>query len=181
MTRSIAMARFDRSWPLAGGAATVLSVLVLGLAAMAAGLPFWMPLNATSHALHGPEAGQFAGLDLAHTGVGAVIHVAACFFWAAVAVLMLRAAERGSPMLAWAAGLATGALAGVVDYALMPARLTPGWELVLPAAGVMAGLAAMGVGIALGLRAAHVPDTPAHLHATPPPNAADQPGIVHED
>lgn len=181
MPHSIATAGFKRSWLLAGTAATLLSVVVLGVAALAMGRPFWMPLNATSHALHGPEAGQFAGIDLAHTGVGMAIHVAACFFWAAVAVLMLRAAKRGSPTLAWAAGLATAALAGVVDYALMPARLTPGWELVLPAAGVMAGLAAMGVGIALGLRAARVPDSPAHLHPTPLPTVADQPGIVHKD
>ena len=155
MTRPIAMARFDHAWPLAGGAAVVASVLGLGLASLAVGLPFWMPLNATSHALHGPEAAQFTGLDLAHTGLGAAIHVAACFFWAAVAVLMLRDSARGGAVLAWFAGLATAALAGVVDFALMPARLSPGWELVLPPAGVMAGLASLGIGLAMGLWLAH--------------------------
>lgn len=179
MPHSTATAGFKRSWLLAGTAATLLSVVVLGVAALAMGRPFWVPLNATSHALHGPEAGQFAGIDLAHTGVGLAIHVAACFFWAAMAVLLLRLSDRGGPALAWAAGLATAALAGVVDYALLPARLSPGWELVLPPAGVMAGLAAMGLGIALGLRAAHGRDAPAVMRSGPP--TADQPGIVTRD
>lgn len=151
MTRPIAMARLDHAWPLAAGGAVAASLLGLGLAALAVGLPFWMPLNATSHALHGPEAARFTGLDLSHTGLGLVIHVAACCFWAAVAVLMLRDSAHGSAVLAWFAGLSTALLAGVVDYALMPARLSPGWELVLPPAGIAAGLASLGIGLALGL------------------------------
>ena len=164
MTRPIAMARLGHAWPLAAGGAVAASVLGLGLAALAMGLPFWMPLNATSHALHGPAAAQFTGLDLAHTGLGLVIHVVACGFWAAVAVLMLHDSAHGGATLAWFAGLSTAALAGVVDYALIPARLSPGWELVLPAAGVMAGLASLGVGLALGLWAADRQD-----RLAPPP------------
>ena len=154
MARPIAMARFDSGWPLAGSTATVVSALVLGLAAMAEGLPFWMPLNATSHGLHGEAAAGVLALDFSHTGLGALIHVAACFFWAAVAVLMLRRVRQRRRTPAWVARLGAALLAGLVDYGLMPARLTPGWELVLPPAGVVLGLAGMGVGIALGLLAA---------------------------
>lgn len=183
MSRPIAMARFDRGWPLAGAWAAVISILVLGAASLATRQPFWMPLNATSHGLYGPEAAHFTGFDLAHTVVGAVIHVAACFFWAGVAVLMLRGVQRGNMALAAGAGLATAALAGVVDYALMPARLTPGWELVLPPAGVMAGLVALGVGLAIGLGLAHRNDGTAGKRRAsgPPPTAPDQPGILHKD
>ena len=183
MSRPIAMARFDRGWPLAGAWAAVISILVLGAASLATGQPFWMPLNATSHGLYGPEAAQFTGFDLAHTVVGAVIHVASCFFWAAVAVLMLCGVQRGNMALAAGAGLATAALAGVVDYALMPARLTPGWELVLPPAGVMAGLASMGVGLAIGLGLAQRSDNHGRERRARETAqiAADQPGIVHKD
>lgn len=102
------MARFDRGWPLAGAWAAVISILVLGAASLATGQPFWMPLNATSHGLYGPEAAQFTGFDLAHTVVGAVIHVASCFFWAAVAVLMLRGVQRGNMALAAGRGASDG-------------------------------------------------------------------------
>jgi len=148
------MARFDLAWPLAGTCAALLSALILGGLCAARGLPPWMALNATSHALHGAAAAEIAVLDRAHTGLGAAIHVVSCLFWAAVAVLMIRRAAAGGAWLAWTAGLATATMAGLVDYGLMPARLRPGWELVLPPVGVLLGLAALGAGLALGLMAA---------------------------
>lgn len=151
MTHRLAMARFDLAWPLAGGLAAVLSIIVLAAAALLQGLPGWLPLNATTHALYGPEAAELHGIDLGHTGLGLVIHVVSAFFWAAVAVLIARIPDRPNALLPWAIGLGVAFLAGVVDYGLMPARLTPGWELVLPPAGLVAGLAAIGVGVALGL------------------------------
>ncbi|RDW12822.1 hypothetical protein DIE28_11485 [Paracoccus thiocyanatus] len=149
------MARFDLAWPLAGALAAGLSAVVLGALAAARGLPVWMPLNATSHGLHGPQAATVTALDLAHTGLGAAIHVGSSFFWAAVAVFLLRRAASGDMRLAWLAGLATATIAGLVDYGLMPARLRPGWELVLPPLAVVAGLVALGVGLSLGLAIAH--------------------------
>lgn len=176
MTRPIAMARFDLGWPLAGAFATVLSGLVLGALAAARGLPAWAPLNATTHALYGPEVTRTA-LDLGHTGLGAAIHVAACFFWSAVAVLLIRRAPLGGSGLAWIAGLGTATMAGLVDYGLLPARLSPGWELVLPPLGVAAGLAAMGVGMALGLMTAAALGRNA-VDAAPRPRTAPATGTV---
>lgn len=141
--------RFGPAWLLAGVMGTILSGVVLGTASALAGQPVWMPLNATSHGLHGAAAAEFTGMDFRHTGLGLVIHVASSFFWAAVAVVLLR--WMGG-RLVWLAGLGTALVAGAVDYGLMPARLTPGWELVLPPAGVIAGLLALGVGLSLGLR-----------------------------
>ena len=65
----------------------------------------------------------------------------------------------------------------------MPARLTPGWELVLPPAGVMAGLASVGVGLAIGLGLAQRSDNHGRERRARETAqiAADQPGIVHED
>ena len=161
MTRPIAMARFDLAWPLAGALAALLSALVLGATAAARGLPVWMPLNATTHALHGPAAAGTTALDLGHTGLGTAIHVASCFFWAAVAVLLVRRLPQDRAWLGWTAGFATALMAGLVDYGLMPARLRPGWELVMPPWGVAAGLAALGVGLSLGLIAAQAIGRPA--------------------
>lgn len=147
------MTGWQRSIGVAGAAGTVLSVIALGAAAGWQGLPVWMPLNATSHVLHGAEAGRFHGIDLAHTGLGTAIHVGACFFWAAVAFLWLRVRSIPAAGNVWAAGLGTAVLAAAVDYGLMPERLTPGWELVLPPAGLAAGFAGLGIGIAAGLAA----------------------------
>lgn len=150
MSRPIPMARFDLGLPLAGSFAALLSGAVLGVMAAKRGLPAWAPLNTTSHALHGPDVTRTA-LDLSHTGVGAVIHIAACFLWSALTVLLIRRARKSSSILAWVSGLITATMAGLIDYGLLPAQFTPGWELVLPPLSVGVGLAAMGAGISLGL------------------------------
>src|SRR5690606_31811586 len=75
--------------------------------------------------------------------------------------------------LAWLAGLATATIAGLVDYGLMPARLRPGWELVLPPLAVVAGLVALGVGLSLGLAIAHSIGRPAR--GAPDPAKAGTP------
>lgn len=172
MKRLIAMARFDLGWPLAGIHASALSALILGVLALAAGEPVWMPFNATTHAIHGPEAADVQALDLLHTGLGGTIHVLACFFWSGIAVLMIRMIGLTRAGAVWLAGLATALLAGVVDYGLLPARLSPGWELILPWWAVGLGFVAMGVGIALGLNVAAMIDrremTEAELHQGSP-------------
>ncbi|MFD1881161.1 hypothetical protein [Paracoccus pacificus] len=154
MHRPIAMARYDLAWPLAGVLAFGLSMLVLGVLSLMNGLPFWMPLNATTHTFYGPNAADFTGFDLAHTGLGAIINLAACFFWAAVTVFTVRGARKGRIGMAWLAGLGTALVAGVVDYALLPEFLRPGWELVLSPYAVAGGFLALGVGLSLGLIAA---------------------------
>ncbi len=155
MSPPIAMARYDRAWPLAGAMAAGLTLLALGLLSWLQGTAFWAPVNASTQIIHGPDAARFDGVDWAHTGLGVIINVAACFFWAAVAVFMMRSARKGRIAIAWITGLGTAAAAGAVDYALLPRMLRPGWELVLSPLAVIAALAVLGVGLSLGLIAAH--------------------------
>ena len=156
-----------RAFLLAGAGAAVLTIAVLGALSAATGAPWWAPLNATTHVFHGGEAAQVTAADWRHTGVGTIIHVLSCFFWALVALIILlllrRGIGRGLPMPWLAAGL-TVLLAALVDYGLMPSRLTPGWELELSTPGVDAGFVALGVGFMPGLLAAARPEEP----ATPP-------------
>lgn len=144
------MASFDRALPVAGLLAGALCALALSLLAARQGLPPWTPLNATSHLIHGPAA-AIPDLNWTHTAPGGVIHFASAFFWAAIAVLLLRLLGGTSVHLAWIFGLGTAALAGIVDYGLMPARLTPGWELILMPVEVALGFLALGIGLSLGL------------------------------
>ena len=89
------------------------------------------PLNATSHWLHGREAGEVRGLDAAHSALGIVTHCLSATFWAVpFAVWLDRRPDRSAvEILGGAAG--TAAVAAAVDYIAMPRRLTPGWELAL--------------------------------------------------
>ncbi|WP_333685309.1 hypothetical protein [Pontibaca methylaminivorans] len=98
-----------RAFLLAGAGAAVLTIAVLGALSAATGAPWWAPLNATTHVFHGGEAAQVTAADWRHTGVGTIIHVLSCFFWALVALIILlllrRGIGRGLPMPWLAAGL----------------------------------------------------------------------------
>ena len=71
------------------------SALAAGGSARAEGRGALQPLNATSHWLHGERAGRVRRLDVAHTGVGLVTHIASALFWAVPYSLWLqRKSER---------------------------------------------------------------------------------------
>lgn len=154
MPEQIAPFRYWHAWLMSGALAALLLILGLGVLALAEGLPFWIPMNATTQVFHGPGVADVTALDFRHSVVGTLINVAACFFWAAIAAGLFSWASGGGTGAAWLVGLGTVALAGFVDYLLIPERLRPGWELVLSPAAVACGFLAMGIGLALGLVAA---------------------------
>lgn len=135
----------------AGSLAAVLSFIVLGLGALAADQAFIAPINATSHVFFGLQAAQAGRVDLLYTSLGAIIHIIASFFWAGVALFLASMINANHTITAWLAGLVTAAIAMTIDYVLLPARLSPGWELVLDVRGVAAGFLALGIGWSLGL------------------------------
>lgn len=117
------------------------------------------PLNASSHLYWGSQAGEVERVTLAHTVPGVAINVGASFWWALVFELAfgrklgngeLGNAKTGNVMKALGGGLATACLAYIVDYRLVPKRLTPGWEQRLSSQSVLLGLAALGAGIGAG-------------------------------
>lgn len=83
------------------------------------------PINATSHVLYGPQAGDVDDVDFRHTLPGLAINTGASLFWATIYERLFGRADAGRALLG---GAAVAALAYVVDYHLMPKRLTPGWE-----------------------------------------------------
>jgi len=123
------------------------SALAAGASARAEGRSAVQPLNATSHWLHGQQAGRVRRLDVAHTGVGLLTHVVSALFWAVPYGLWLQRKSERSAEEIILGGVATAAMAATVDYLAMPRRLTPGWELALSKRGI--GITF--VGLALGL------------------------------
>jgi hypothetical protein len=106
------------------------------------------PINATSHWLHGEGAGQVKQIDAKHTGVGYATHHAACVLWAAL-FDTIRSPDAGPGRIIRDAALVS-AVAAVVDYGLVPSRLTPGWEQPLPIRSVAGGFAGLALGLAIG-------------------------------
>lgn len=83
------------------------------------------PINATSHVVYGPEAGDADLPDIKHTIPGLAINAGASVFWAIVYERLFGRADLGRSLLG---GGVVAALAYLVDYHLLPRRLTPGWE-----------------------------------------------------
>ncbi len=87
------------------------------------------PINATSHVVYGPEAGNVDVADFRHTLPGLAINAGASVFWAAVYERLFGRADEGDSVgKALLGGGAVAGLAYLLDYHLLPKRLTPGWE-----------------------------------------------------
>ena len=137
-----------------GAGAGLASQAMLLAAALAEGQPVVLPINATSHWLNGDRAARVRRADLRHTALGAATNQSAALFWATLFGLHLaRKKEAGPAVIARDAAL-MGVIAGVVDYGLIPRRLTPGWELSLSRTSVALAMAAMALGLGLGGMAA---------------------------
>ena len=133
------------------GLATTAAVALSGNRKVGSGIA---PINATSHVLWGDEAGATDAVDVKHTLPGLLINGGAGIFWAFVHELLLQRMQRPDRASAVASGAAVAALAYVVDYHLIPRRLTPGWELPLSRRSVALGFVALGLslGVAALLR-----------------------------
>jgi hypothetical protein len=151
--QSVRHSAFERSivTSLAGSAASAFALVALSAFEGRGGL---RPINATSHWLHGTEAADRPPEPTVRdTAVGLVTHHLATMFWAVLLEKWLGPRERTLPELALA-GASTAALAAVVDYGLMPRRLSPGWELSLTRKSMAGAFAAMAAGLAAGAFAA---------------------------
>lgn len=131
------------------GAATS-TIAALTLLARAEDKSPLSPLNATSHSFAGPEAGREEDFRPLLTGPGIATNIAASFFWGSVTAALLTRQKSPSRVQSVATAAAVTGLAGLVDYGLVPKRLTPGWEHALRNRSVVAAMAAMGIGLAGG-------------------------------
>jgi hypothetical protein len=135
---------------VSGTVASLATTAALSLLARGAGRPAVAPINATSHWLHGDAAADRSSPDAAHTLVGYVTHHGATVFWACLFERLAGLRGRpGAPVL-FRNAAAVAAIAAVVDYGIVPKRLTPGWELVLPKRRVATTYAVLAAGLAVG-------------------------------
>ncbi|RYG47479.1 hypothetical protein EON79_07220 [bacterium] len=110
-------------------------------------------LNSVSHIVWGDEAAEQNEVSAQYTLVGAALNAGATVGWALVQeVLLGEWARRGNPVRALVAGTATSAFAYVVDYHVVPPRLTPGVEKRLSKPARAAMYAVLALSLAAGVR-----------------------------
>lgn len=140
-----------REGVVAGTAASLLSTAVLAAyGRRQAGSPF-APTNAVSHWLWGDEALRAQEPSWRYTFGGYVTRHLAAVFWAALYSRLYghRDAAKELPQ-AIAGGVATSAVSCLVDYTLVPKRLTPGFEHRLSTGAMVTAYGALAAGFALG-------------------------------
>ncbi len=144
------LTRAGLSAALTGTVAGITTMTALTLLARAEGRRPLQPINATSHWLHGEEAGEVDWADAPHTLVGFATNHAAAIFWAIPLELWLATQPARPPLMLLRDAAAVSVVAAVVDYGLVPKRLTPGWEDALSPRAVAGGFAALALGLFAG-------------------------------
>lgn len=140
-----------REGAVAGTVASVVSTALLAALGKRQAGSAVAPTNAVSHWLWGDESLHAQQPSLRHTLAGYITHHGACIFWATLYSWLHGHREDAKTLpRAVAGGIATSAAAYVVDYKVVPKRLTPGFEHRLSAGGMAATYAALAAGFALG-------------------------------
>ena len=130
------------------------SAAVAAWRAASEGSTVFAPINAVTHCLWPRRASSETRFSARFTFTGLVIHQASAVFWAAlfeaIGHRLARGAHRADPVALAAAAASTAATAYVVDYHVVPKRLTPGFDAHLSDRS----LTGMYVALALGLAGA---------------------------
>ncbi|AME28602.1 hypothetical protein AXG89_32945 (plasmid) [Burkholderia sp. PAMC 26561] len=105
------------------------------------------PINAVAHCVWPAEAMLDERASVRLTGTGAFIHWGASVFWGLL-FESLRGRRASTGAIVRAAGI-TAATAYVVDYHVVPERVTPGFEAHVPPRSFVPIYAALGAGLAL--------------------------------
>jgi hypothetical protein len=111
------------------------------------------PLNAVSHIVWGDRAAERAAPSAKYTATGAALNGVAVTGWALLhAALFRRGSPRRGLLRALAGGATIAALAWVVDYHVVPRRLSPGFEARLSNRDLLAVYAVLALCFAYGGR-----------------------------
>ncbi|MEF8701319.1 MAG: hypothetical protein V5B33_18805 [Candidatus Accumulibacter sp. UW20] len=109
----------------------------------------WATLNAPSHWLWGKQALRQDGASLRYTACGVLIHHLSSGFWALVQARLPSDDRHAFPQRLRNATVTT-AVAAVVDLALVPQRLTPGFQQRLSPASLTVVYVLFAVGLMAG-------------------------------
>lgn len=144
----MALRRFAARVVAAGSIASVLSIMVASAFARRRTGSVTSASNATSHWVWGEPARRRHDVSLRHTLLGYAIHHASSIWWAG----FHEAGLDRTRAPAWLVAPVVGTAAMVVDYGVVPKRLTPGFERHLSRSELVAVYVAFSAGLWLGSR-----------------------------
>ncbi|WP_244818093.1 hypothetical protein [Caballeronia sp. Lep1P3] len=130
-----------------GSAAGVASAAMAAAGAAKAGRRPYAVMNAVTHCLWPDTAPREEGLSAQYTGLGAGIHLGSAVFWGVLFEALC--GRRARPSKVVAAAATTAAVAYVVDYHVVPKRLTPGYEAHLSKESLALTYVALAAGFAV--------------------------------
>ncbi|CAN7785921.1 hypothetical protein LJR034_008649 [Caballeronia sp. LjRoot34] len=130
-----------------GTGAALASAAVASREAVNNGASAVAPLNAVSHVIWPAQAFLEERPSLRMTGTGAFIHLGASIFWGALFETLLGRRTSAQSIVRTAA--VTAVTAYVVDYHVVPERITPGFEAHVSPRSFVPIYAALGAGLAL--------------------------------
>lgn len=133
-----------------GALATAATSVTMALCGKAEGMPAVAPFNAVSHILYGDRAATIDEARADTTAPGFALNAAAMGLWAGVHDALFGEKSKHDLGTALLAGAATSAAAYIVDYYVVPKRLTPGFELRLSGGSMLAIYGALAVALAIG-------------------------------
>lgn len=130
-----------------GSTAGMTSAMAAAAGASASGRRPYAALNAVTHCLWPERAPREEDLSAKYTGIGAGIHLGSAIFWGVLFEALCGKRPRAGKIAAAAA--TTAAVAYVVDYHVVPDRLTPGFEAHLSKQSLALTYLALGAGFAM--------------------------------
>jgi len=130
-----------------GSVAGIASALAAAAGAARSGRRPYAVMNAVTHCLWPDTAPHEQSLSARYTGLGTGIHLGSAVFWGVLFEALC--GRRPQPGKVVAAAVTTTAVAYVVDYHVVPKRLTPGYEAHLSKEGLALTYVALGAGFAL--------------------------------
>jgi hypothetical protein len=109
------------------------------------------PLNAISHIVWGEEATAQEQVSAKYTATGLVLNISAMFGWAFVFAAIFGGRQKSNrAAVSLSGGVLVSILAYIVDYHVVPKRLTPGIEARLSARSLLAVYSVLALSLGLG-------------------------------
>ena len=105
--------------------------------------------RASAQAEDGDRALFENGVDARHTGLGLLIHTASSLLWSSLYGWLRAGREHPGPVDAVTDAVAVAAVAATVDLAVVPDRLTPGFEHRISRGSLLATYGAFAAGLAV--------------------------------
>lgn len=106
-------------------------------------------LNGPSHWFYGEPAVHVQTVSVRHTLVGLLTHQASSFFWSVFFTALHRTERRAGPAAIARQAATITVAAAVVDFAVVPKRLAPGFERRLGVSSLTGVYLAFGSGLAI--------------------------------